>query len=205
MKRIMTLAASLLLASLALFGCSSMPSGMPGSGWVTLLDGPNGMNNWSAIGDANWRIVDGVLQADKGSGFLITKEAYGDFQIRAEFWADEDANSGLFLRMQDRSKVTAANSYEVNIFDKRGGQDYSTGAIVDVAKVTLPAPKAAGKWNVYEITAKGSQLTVVLNGVKTAEAQNSAHARGPFSLQYAPGVVKDKGIIKFRKLEVRPL
>jgi hypothetical protein len=28
-------------------------------------------------------------------------------------------------------------------------------------------PKAAGKWNVYEITAKGPHLTIVLNGQKT--------------------------------------
>ncbi len=201
MTRIRTLLAGLMLATLSLLGCASLP----GFGWVTLLDGPNGMENWYAIGNANWRMVDGVLTADKGTGFLVTRQSYGDFQIRAEFWADDDANSGLFIRMQDTTTVTAANSYEVNIFDKRPGQDYSTGAIVDVAKVALPAPKAGGKWNVYEITAKGDQLTVVLNGVKTSEARNSKHARGPFSLQYYPGVVKDKGVIKFRKVQVRPL
>ena len=39
-------------------------------------------------------------------------------------------------------------------------------------------PKAAGKWNTYEITAKGAKLTVVLNGVKTVEAQDNKHANG---------------------------
>jgi len=34
-----------------------------------------------------------------------------------------------------------------------------------VAKV-LPMPKAGGKWNTYDITAKGSQLTVVLNAFR---------------------------------------
>ena len=38
-------------------------------------------------------------------------------------------------------------------------------------------PKAGGKWNTYEITAKGSQLTVVLNGVQTADIQHSQFAR----------------------------
>jgi hypothetical protein len=41
-------------------------------------------------------------------------------------------------------------------------------------------PKAGGKWNTYEITAKGSQLTVVLNGVQTVNIQNCRFAQGPF-------------------------
>jgi hypothetical protein len=203
MKSISKVFASLVFATLSVFGCANMPGAM--SGWTTLLDGTQGMENWTPIGDANWRMVDGMLQADKGSGFLISKNSYGDFQIRAEFWADSDANSGIFIRMSDTKTVTAANSYEVNIFDKRPGQEYSTGAIVDVAKVTAPIPKVGGQWSVYEITAKGSQLTVVLNGVKTVEVQDSKHARGPLALQYAPGVVKDKGVIKFRKVQIKAL
>jgi hypothetical protein len=203
MKSIFKLFTSLVFASFGVFGCSSMPASM--SGWTTLLDGTQGMENWTPIGDANWRMVDGLLQADKGSGFLISKASYGDFQMRVEFWADSDANSGIFLRMSDTKTVTAANSYEVNIFDKRPGQEYSTGAIVDVAKVNAPIPKVGGQWSVYEITAKGSQLTVVLNGVKTGDVQDSKHARGPFSLQYAPGVVKDKGVIKFRKVQIKAI
>ena len=97
------------------------------------------------------------------------------------------------------NKVTATNAYEVNIYDKRPDPSYGTGAIVNVAKVS-PMPQAGGKWNVYEITAKGPEFTVTLNGVKTVDGvKDSAHARGPIALQYASGVVK------FRKLEVKPL
>jgi Domain of Unknown Function (DUF1080) len=202
MKRFIGLFISLTLASLSLISCSGMPSAA--SSWTTLLDGNQGLDNWTPIGNANWRFVDSILQADQGTGFLISKKSYGDFQIRAEFWADADANSGIFIRLSDANTVTAANSYEVNIFDKRPGQEYSTGAIVDVAKVS-PVPKVGGQWSVYEITAKGSQLTVVLNGVKTVDVQNGKHAQGPIALQYAPGVVKDSGTIKFRKVQIRAL
>ncbi|MGH7784792.1 MAG: 3-keto-disaccharide hydrolase, partial [Candidatus Binatia bacterium] len=92
----------------------------------------------------------------------------------------------------------SSTGYEVNIFDKRPEADYGTGAIVNVAKVS-PMPKAGGRWNTLEIMAKGPQLTVVLNGNRTAEAQDSKHARGPLSIQYAAGVVK------FRKVQIRPL
>ena len=66
-------------------------------------------------------------------------------------------------------------------------------------KPPVVAPKAGGKWNTYEITAKGSQLTVVLNGQKTVDVQDSKHAAGPFALQYGSGV------IKFRKVYIKPL
>jgi 3-keto-disaccharide hydrolase len=195
MKKLSLLAVGLLAAALG--ACSSMTSG---SGWTVLLDGSN-LDNWNAIGNANWRIADGAVQADSGEkhqGFLVSKNAYTDFQVRAEFWVDDVANSGVFLRCGDRGTVNAKNAYEVNIFDKRPDPSYGTGAIVYVAKAATVL-KAGGKWNTYEITAKGSQLTVVLNGVKTAEVQDSQHRGGPIALQYGAGVVK------FRKVEIRPL
>jgi hypothetical protein len=92
----------------------------------------------------------------------------------------------------------------VNIFDRRPDPTYGTGAIVNVAKVD-PMPKAGGKWNTYEITAKGAQLTAVLNGVKTAEGTDDKHKEGHIGLQYGPGVPKEGGVVKFRKVEIRPL
>jgi hypothetical protein len=175
---------------------------MPGQGWVTLFDGRN-LDNWDRVGTANWRIEDGLAVADKGNGFLVTKDSYKDFEIRAEFWADDDANSGIFIRMEDRAKINSQTSYEVNIFDKRPDPSYGTGAIVGVAKVA-PMPKAGGRWNVYEITAKGDHFIVTLNGQVTVDVRDGKHAAGPFSLQYAPGG-RDAGVIKFRKVEVHPL
>jgi hypothetical protein len=174
-----------------------------GSGWVTLFDGRS-LDNWDRVGDANWRLDGDGVVADKGSGFLVSKNTYGDFEIRAEFWVDSDANSGVFIRCEDRLKLSSNVCYEVNIFDKRPEASYGTGAIVDTARVS-PMPKAGGRWNTYEILAKGSHLTVKLNGVQTADVENGKHARGVIGLQYAPGVVKDKGVVKFRKVEIRAL
>ena len=60
-------------------------------------------------------------------------------------------------------------------------------------------PKAGGKWNTYEITAKGTQLTVILNGTKTVDVQDSKRQPGPSPCSMAAGVVK------FRKVEIKPL
>ena len=197
MNRRSTTAIGLVLIGSALFFGPHQGSVRAEAGWITLFDGSN-LDNWDAIGDANWMLIDGVVQAFKGNGFLVSKASYSDFQIKAEFWVDEEANSGIFIRCDQADKIDSKICYEVNIFDKRPDPSYGTGAIVDVAKVN-PMPKAAGKWNTYEITAKGPHLTVLLNGQKTADVEDSKHLGGHLALQYGSGVVK------FRKLEIKPL
>ena len=202
MKRLSLPAAALFAFVLAVAGCSMMPGG--DSGWTTLIDGTaKSLENFNRIGDANWRVEDGAVVADKGKGgYLVSKNSYKDFQIRAEFWADTTTNSGIFIRAADPNKIGAENAYEVNIYDQRPDPSYGTGGIVNVAKVDT-MPKAGGKWNTYLITAKGSQLTVVLNGQQTVD---SKLAQGPFALQFGNGP-KDVpgGAIKWRKVEIKPL
>ena len=72
-----------------------------GEGWTTLLDGTK-MGEWDRVGESNWRMEDGALVADKrtgeGAAHLVTKSPYKDFMLHVEFWASDDANSGIFLR-----------------------------------------------------------------------------------------------------------
>jgi hypothetical protein len=194
-------AVGLLVVGLAVAGCAQQPAVQADTGWITLLDGPNGLENWNRVGTANWRVVDGVVQADsseKGGGFLVTKDAYKDFRIRVEFWASDDANSGIYMRCQDPDKITDKSCYEANVFDQRPDPKYGTGAIVHHAAVS-PMPKAGGKWNTYDITARGPRLTVTLNGVQTVDFAQGQFASGPVALQWG------KGVVKFRKVLIRPL
>jgi hypothetical protein len=189
-----------LLVALITAGCESLPFGQ--SGWTTLLDGERGLENWNRLGDANWRPMDGAIQADrktdKAPSYLVSKNSYKDFQTRVEFWASDDANSGIYMRCANPAQITDKTCYEANIFDQRPDPTYGTGAIVHLAPVK-PMPKAGGKWNVYDITVKGDRLTVMLNGNRTVELQDSKFASGPLALQYGAGV------IKFRKVQIRPL
>ena len=93
MKRLSAVTIAVLLFGFAAFSTSHYASGQTGAGWVTLFDGKN-LDNWDQIGDANWKLADGVVVADKGNGFLVSKNSYTDFQLRAEFWIDDVANSG---------------------------------------------------------------------------------------------------------------
>lgn len=205
MKRLSVIAVGLLVVAVAVFGCATRPSG---SGWITLIDGDKGLENWNRVGDANWRAEGGAIVADKGKGgFLVSKNSYKDFVIHAEFWAATDTNSGIFVRASDPQKISADNSYEVNIWDIRPDPIYATGAIVNFAAVPVPTVyKAGGKWNTFEIRANGDRLTVKFNGTVTVDMQNSKYTGGPFALQYGAGV---KGVtggpIKWRSVKIKPL
>ena len=174
-----------------------------GDGWVQLFDGKTVPAMDSVGPGANWRVENGELVADKlsgdkGSNHLLTKEKYKDFQIHLEFWSDEKVNSGLFIRCQNPTQPGAKTCYEVNIFDGRPDPTYGTGSIVYFAEVN-PMPKAAGKWNTMEVTAKGRQILVKFNGQQTVNLHNGMFEEGPFTLQYGSGV------LKVRKLAVKKL
>ena len=201
-----TMACTLVLA-IGLFTTAALHHAPPvaaqtGPGWVSLFDGKAIGSEWDRVGETNWRVEDGAIVADKrtsqGAAYLVSKAKYKDFQVHVEFWASDDANSGVFLRIQDPVTITDRTGYEVNIFDQRPDPTYGTGGIVHFAEVH-PMPKAGGKWNTFEITAKGRQITVLLNGQKTVELHNGLFVEGHFGLQHGAGV------IKFRKVAIRPL
>ena len=198
MKRSFVMTVTLLAIA---FGFSALGRSQT-AGWTTLFNGVT-LSGWNRIGDANWTLAEGAVQADKGVGFLVTPASYADFDLRAEIWADADANSGIFIRCQNPQQVGAANAYEVNIYDKRPDPAFRTGAIVDVAR-PLAQVDAANRWNVLEISASGSHLTVTFNGTRTVDVNDTKYARGPIALQYGAGA-NGAGIVKFRKVEIRPL
>ena len=204
MKRLSAITMGLLVIALTVFGCAQMSSLMD-TGWVTLIDGDKGLDNFNRVGDANWRAEGGVIVADKGKGgFLVSKNSYKDFEIRAEFWASLNANSGIYMRCADPKVITDKSCYEANIYDERGDPSFGTGAIQHITKAS-PMLKAGGKWSTYEITVKGTQLTVVLNGVQTATAQHSQFAQGPIALQFGNHGKEPGGAIKYRKVQIKPL
>ena len=190
------LAALFLCAQTILF--SSVAHAQNQDGFVDMIDGVS-LNGWNIVGNASWVIGNGIVEGNKPSGFLVSTKTYKNFVIKAEFWAESNTNSGIFIRCQDPNKVSANNSYEINIWDTRPEQAYATGAIVDVAKVD-PIHKAGGRWNTMEIVANGSHFKVTMNGVVTvADAQDSRFAEGPIALQSAGGT------IKFRKVQIKTI
>lgn len=190
------------LAFALLFCFSNLTLGDQNHNPELLIKGEQGLDNFVIIGDGNWQAINGAIQAKKSEGsstFLVTKKSYDNFSLEIEFWASDDANSGIFMRCQDIDNITDKNCYEANIYDTRPEQNYATGAIVHVAEAPVPAIKVGGKWNTYKITLNGNHLTVILNGVKTVDVENSTLSSGPIGLQCG------KGTLKFRKFKITEL
>jgi hypothetical protein len=154
--------------------------------------------NFDQAGNAAWRIAEQAMAADYGQGFLVTKESYGDFQLRLEFWADEGTNSGVFIRCEDPEAPGAQSCYEINIFDANPNRNNATGAVVGVA-APVRIPQTELKWNLLEIEAKGPQINVNVNNERTVSVRDTKHARGRIALQ------RNAGVIYFRNVQIRPL
>ena len=187
---------ALVLAGVA--GVSHVPAAAAQSGgWTKLFNGKD-LSNWNVTGNADWRVADGVIEATKARGFLVSKQSYGDFEMRADVWTTPDSNGGLLFRITKPDDPGIENGYELNVNDKRADQTGRTGSIVNVAK-PLVQFDAGGKWVTAVITAKGPHMVAMLNGIKTAEADDAKYARGPVSLQAAGGVVR------YRNVQIREL
>ena len=198
MKLIRRVAGLCLLLSTA---ATSSLSSAADNGWTTLIEGAEGMDNFNIVGDANWSAGRNAIEASSGSAasFLVSKQSYGDFSLRVEFWASEEANSGIFMRCQEPDNINDRNCYEANIYDQRADPSFGTGGIVHIAAVTEPFPKVGGQWNVYLLTLQGDHLLVELNGKITVDTRDSLFSRGPIALQWG------RGSLRFRKVEIMPL
>jgi hypothetical protein len=201
MIRLIKIVTAALAVALIVSGCASTSMTQ---GWVTLIDGETGLDNFNRLGDANWRGEGGAIVADKsttkGASVLVSKQSFRDFELYVEFWAGHNTNSGVYVRAPNPNVVnTASGAYEVQIWDKNPNPAYSTGSLVNVAAVN-PIYKAGGSWNTFEIYARGTELTVKMNGTVTVSTGSARTHEGRIGLQFNNG-----DVIKFRKVLVRPL
>ena len=166
-------------------------------GAFMLFDGSS-LVDWELEGNANWTLSDGIVQATSGSGYLVSRNSYYHFELRGEFWIEANSNSGILIRALERNNISESGAYEVNFNDSHPDPGYGTGAIVGLAQVSVPV-SAAGRWNSFDIQAKGRDLKVFINGVQTAAATDDRYPRGYIALQ------RHAGTVKFRNIHIRPL
>ena len=108
----MTRAFTILAALIAVgFTAINGAKSQTGPGWIQLFDGKT-LNGWTPMNDdVEWRVEDGALVADKkkgkGNPSLVSKNSYKDFEIYAEFWVSDDANSGIYIRCTDPNNINS--------------------------------------------------------------------------------------------------
>lgn len=174
---------------------------------------------WEAFGTAVWKVEDGAIvgtQAGdpKKSGMLVSKDAFGDFELDLEVRIDEHGkyNSGVYLRCQRDDKGKVQTGYQVNVGRGAAGE-YCGGVYINDAWLAKGDEKDAvrkpNEWNRLRVVAAGAHLVVHLNGVKVVDvtdAKPDARLLKPGHLAFQTyGAEGHAGWVKFRNVRVRAL
>jgi len=152
-----------------------------------------------------WRIEKGTLYGLNKRTWLTSPKEYGDFVLKLESLISTGSNGGIGLRFPPEGDP-AYTGMEIQVVDHEvyyGGQsrpEQRTGAIYDEIAPSKEVVKPPGQWNSWEITAKGSRVTIVLNGQKIIDADLSRETKA--RQQKGPALAQRplKGHIGFQNL-----
>jgi hypothetical protein len=129
-----------------------------------------------------WGAENGLLFVQGGGGgWLMTEKEFTDFELRLEYKMPPGGNSGVALR-SPLAGDPAYSGMEIQLLDDNDPRYANlqkwqyTGSIYGVVAPSKRVVKPAGEWNAIDITAKGRQITVVLNGEKIVDANLNDHA-----------------------------
>lgn len=150
-----------------------------------------------------YQVEDGVLFCtEQDGGNLFTEKEYGDFVFRFDFKLEPNANNGIGIRSPMKGDP-AYVAMEIQVLDDTGPEYKGKlrpaqyhGSIYDVVPAMTGSLKPTGEWNSEEITAKGRQITVKLNGNTIVDA-NLDDVTDEKVLKKHPGLANKKGHIGF--------
>jgi hypothetical protein len=190
------LAATLVLAGRVTAGeMNTLSKEEIADGWILLFDGST-MFGWEAHGGARWKVADGSLVSDEGTGWILTNTEFTDFTLKAEFRVGDRGNSGIAFRAAKGPKPYETG-FEMQIGDHMPKEP--TGSIEHVAAARHGARKPSS-WQSAVITAEGDRLTVVLDGEKLVDTHSRKYARGVIGFQRGEPQRK----VEFRNVHLKP-
>jgi hypothetical protein len=174
-------------------------------GFKLLFNGTD-LTGWEG-NKQGYAVKDGTMICDPtlgGSGDLFTVDDYGDFIFRFEFRLTPGANNGLAIRTPFGGHA-AYDGMELQILDHNSPRykgwlkDYQHhGSIYGVVPAKTGYLKPVGEWNFEQVTAKGKQIKVELNGATIVDADiEKASTPKTIDNRNHPGLLRDKGRIGF--------
>jgi len=211
------------------FSSNDQP-GRPPSDAIVLFDGTAAsLAKWEA--DKNppeptkWIVKDGAMECVPRSGYIRTKESFGDCQLHIEWAAPVKVtgssqgrgNSGIFLMGQT----------EIQVLDNYNNPTYADGAAGSLYGVNPPHANplhAPGEWQVCDIIFRrpiykdgqmldSGRFTVLLNGVVIQDSTpleggggHKARSKDHPLVDKGPLKLQDHGNpVRYRNIWIRPL
>jgi hypothetical protein len=199
-------------AVLCLLVLSSVP-GAQDDGFRSLFNGQN-LEGWKVCGGKaeKWAAEEGTIVClGGGGGWLMTTQEYADYELRLEYKMSKMSNSGVALRAPEKGDP-AYVGMEIQLIDDEnwpGLQSWQhTGSIYDVVPAAKQANKPIGEWNQMKIVAKGTRITVELNGETLVDAdladyKDRLEDNKETKKRGHPGLGRTKGHIGFQSYNTR--
>jgi hypothetical protein len=149
-------------------------------------------------------VIVGRADNEKLYGLLFSDEQYDNFTVRFKFKCLE-GDSGFYIRTIFKEPDQAhGNQVQVGLAGSGTGGIYESYGRGWIEKPSDEEQKKILKdrdWNSMEIMAQGPHVVVHVNGVKTADINDTGRPRGHFALQMHSGNVMH---IMFKDIEMRP-
>lgn len=169
------------------------------TGFVSLFDGKS-LAGWT--GSKDYAVEDGaIVCVAGGKGNLLTEREYEDFVLRFDFKLTPGANNGLGIRCPLRAEGNLhLDGIELQILDDKH-EKYKDikpyqfhGSVYGIVPAKAGFLKPVGEWNSQEVTVRGSQVKVVLNGTTIVDADIHAAAKaGTLDGAAHPGLTRKTG------------
>jgi hypothetical protein len=157
--------------------CANTLTAEEGSaGWRLLFDGDS-LGQWRSYGEDNvnsgWGIENGCLTRLGMGGDIISREQFGDFELKLDWRISDSGNSGIFIRGDESGRNIHQTGYEMQVLDNVGHSDsenpsHRSGAYYDMIAADHDTTQPVGYWNKVHIIARGTHVEFWLNGRLTA-------------------------------------
>lgn len=218
----------LLLASPALSADDTFTplfNGKDTTGWTFTLRPPKDKPDSKPDPKETWSVKDGVLVCTgKPNGYIATEKEFENYTLRLKWRYPkgvQNPKSGVLLHVTDEDKVWP-NSIEAQLNAGFAGdiwlnadKDGKLPALEVVAEQKDAANKEGrhyfrigkdekiekefGEWNAYEITCKGGDITLVVNGKRANVATKGSLTKGRIALQ------SEGSPVEFKDIEIRAI
>lgn len=152
------------------------------AGWRLLFDGTS-LAQWRSYGEdevnSGWAVESGCLARVGRGGDIISREQFGDFELKLEWRISEAGNSGIFIRGDESGRSIHHTGYEMQVLDNAGHSDASdpshrAGAFYDMIVPDHDTSKPVGYWNRVHIIARGPHVEFWLNERMTASFEQGS-------------------------------
>jgi hypothetical protein len=205
-----------LLVPAAAFGQAAAPA-KP----IALFNGKN-LDGWdyhlkdkSVPMEKVWSVNDGLLLCTgRPPGYIFTKKNdFENYVLNVEWrWPGKGGNNGVLVHVSTPEELDVwPKSLEVQLGSGNAGDFWIIGTKIDVENVeqrrqdrrhinlTDDSEKPLGEWNAMEVTCRGDEVIVKVNGDLVNHATKCSETKGSIALQ------SEGTPIEFRKVELRPL